>query len=53
MVWIPELTRLLSTKSTIRLRAPKGTAGLERFSVNGCSRDPWPPAITIAITLFA
>ncbi len=31
----PEFTRLLRTKSTIRYRPPKGTAGLARSRVSG------------------
>src|SRR5438477_11094823 len=48
---MPELIRLLRTKSTMRYRPPKGTAGLARSLVNGYSRDPLPPARTKASTL--
>src|SRR2546422_10127280 len=41
---MPELTKLLSTKSAIRYLLPNGTAGLLRSFVNGWSRSPLPPA---------
>src|SRR5208337_672260 len=53
MEWIPELTKLLRTKSIIRYLPPKGTAGLARSRVRGWSRVPCPPAITNATVLIA
>src|ERR1039458_1460360 len=46
MEFIPELTKLLRTKSMIRYLPPKGTAGLARSRVSGKSRVPLPPAST-------
>src|ERR1051326_1611703 len=48
---MPELIRLLSTKSTMRYRPPNGTAGLARSLVSGLSRVPFPPASTNASIL--
>src|SRR5262249_35205361 len=45
-----ELTKFDSTKSMIRYRPPKGTAGFERSRVSGCRRSPRPPAMIIART---
>src|SRR3569832_2231533 len=42
---MPELMKLLSTKSTMRYRPPKGTAGFERSAVRGCMRLPSPHAM--------
>src|SRR6266849_8846922 len=47
---MPELMKLLSTKSTTRYLPPKGTAGLARSLVSGKSRVPLPPARTIPST---
>src|SRR5690606_9529466 len=46
-----ELIMLFSAKSMIRYLLPKGTAGLVRFHVSGCSREPLPPASTMPMTL--
>src|SRR5436190_10909715 len=40
----PECKQLVSVKSTMRYLPPKGTAGLARSAVNGCNREPAPPA---------
>src|SRR5712672_259748 len=40
----PECRQLLSVKSMMRYRPPNGTAGLALSAVNGCRRDPIPPA---------
>src|SRR6266852_2708689 len=40
----PERRQLLSVKSMMRYRPPKGTAGLALSAVNGCRREPMPPA---------
>src|ERR1700737_3996123 len=48
---MPELMRLLRTKSTMRYFPPKGTAGLERSRVRGNKRLPLPPARTNATIL--
>ena len=40
----PECRQLLSVKSMMRYRPPKGTAGLALSAVNGCRREPIPPA---------
>src|SRR5262245_4771379 len=45
-----ELTKFDSTKSMIRYRPPKGTAGFERSRVSGCRRSPRPPAMSSART---
>src|ERR1035437_7362040 len=50
MELIPELIKLLRTKSTIRYLPPKGTAGLARSRVRGKSRLPLPPASTMPNT---
>src|SRR5258708_690745 len=50
MEWIPELMKLLSTKSMIRYLPPKGTAGFARSRVSGKRRVPLPPASTIPST---
>src|SRR5215472_16439436 len=42
--------RFERAKSIRRYVPPKGTAGLARSAVSGCSRVPWPPARTMAIT---
>src|SRR5579872_106978 len=47
---MPELMKLLSTKSMIRYLPPKGTAGLARSRVSGKRRVPLPPASTIPST---
>src|SRR5579872_164671 len=47
---MPEFTKLLSTKSTMRYFPPKGTAGFARSLVSGESRVPFPPARTIPNT---
>src|ERR1044071_1342190 len=47
---MPELTKLLSTKSMMRYFPPNGTAGLARSLVSGYSRVPFPPASTIPNT---
>src|SRR6202795_1544910 len=47
---IPELMKLLRTKSTIRYLPPKGTAGLARSRVRGKRRVPLPPASTMPHT---
>src|SRR5712671_5255735 len=47
----PECRQLLSVKSMMRYRPPKGTAGLARSAVNGCRREPIPPARITLITL--
>src|SRR5215475_5162511 len=41
---MPELMKLLKTKSTMRYLPPNGTAGLARSFVRGKSRVPLPPA---------
>src|SRR3984893_5307471 len=43
---MPELMRLLRTKSMMRYLPPKGTAGLARSCVSGYRRLPLPPART-------
>src|SRR5271154_1191300 len=48
---MPELMRLLRTKSTMRYFPPKGTDGLERSRVRGNKRLPLPPARTNATIL--
>src|SRR5205823_7876083 len=48
-----ELAKLESTKSMIRYRPPKGTAGLARSWVRGASLLPSPPARIIARVLWA
>src|ERR1035437_5151964 len=50
MELIPELMKLLRTKSMIRYLPPKGTAGLARSRVRGKSRVPLPPARTMPNT---
>src|SRR5688572_28496701 len=40
----PECRQLLSVKSMMRYRPPKGTAGLARSAVSGYRREPAPPA---------
>src|SRR2546426_4468924 len=40
----PECRQLLRVKSMMRYRPPKGTAGLALSAVNGCRREPIPPA---------
>src|SRR5579859_826803 len=50
MEWMPEFTKLLRTKSTMRYLPPKGTAGLARSRVRGKSRVPLPPASTMPST---
>src|SRR5262252_1809793 len=50
MEWMPELTKLLSTKSMMRYLPPKGTAGLARSRVSGKRRVPLPPARTMPRT---
>src|SRR5882672_1653597 len=47
----PECRQLLSVKSMMRYRPPKGTAGLARSAVNGCRRDPTPPARMMLMAL--
>src|SRR5713101_6352789 len=47
---MPELIKLLRTKSTMRYFPPKGTAGLARSLVSGYRRVPFPPARTIPST---
>src|SRR5581483_2090256 len=47
---MPELIKLLSTKSMMRYLPPKGTAGFARSLVSGESRVPLPPARTIPKT---
>src|ERR1017187_6467097 len=47
---MPELMKLLSTKSMMRYLPPKGTAGLARSLVRGQSRVPLPPARTMPST---
>src|SRR6185436_12260866 len=47
----PECRQLLSVKSMMRYRPPKGTAGLARSAVSGCRRDPTPPARMILMVL--
>src|SRR5688572_1598408 len=47
---IPELTKLDSTKSTMRYLPPKGTAGLPRSLVSGDKRSPFPPAMMMPNT---
>src|ERR1019366_2323762 len=47
---MPELMKLLRTKSMMRYFPPKGTAGLARSLVSGYSRVPFPPASTIPST---
>src|SRR5947209_20093688 len=47
---MPELMKLLSTKSMMRYLPPNGTAGLARSFVSGYSRVPFPPASTIPNT---
>src|SRR5215813_7687013 len=47
----PEWRQLLSVKSMIRYRPPKGTAGFALSAVNGCNREPIPPARMILIVL--
>ncbi len=44
----PELAKLLRTKSMMRYRPPKGTAGLALSCVSGASRLPSPPARIMA-----
>ncbi len=48
----PEFARLERTKSMIRYRPPKGTAGLARSRVRGSSRRPSPPARIMASTFM-
>src|SRR6185312_16102332 len=48
---IPELIKLLRTKSTMRYFPPNGTAGFARSCVSGNSRFPFPPASTNATIL--
>ena len=51
-IWrIPELIQLLSVKSISRNLPPKGTAGLDRTFVKGCSLSPVPPASMIVSNL--
>src|SRR5437762_12347539 len=50
MELIPELMKLLRTKSMIRYFPPNGTAGFARSFVRGYSRVPLPPASTIPST---
>src|SRR5271166_6308672 len=50
MEWIPELTKLLRTKSMILYLPPKGTAGVARSRVRGKSLVPLPPASTMPRT---
>src|ERR1700686_2252341 len=50
MELIPELMKLLRTKSMIRYLPPKGTAGLARSRVRGKRRVPLPPARTMPNT---
>src|ERR1035438_3606311 len=40
----PECRQLERVKSMTRYLPPKGTAGFARSAVNGCRRDPLPPA---------
>src|SRR6202050_3376504 len=47
---MPELMKLLRTKSIIRYFPPKGTAGLARSLVKGKRRVPLPPASTMPRT---
>src|ERR1700691_3752556 len=47
---MPELMKLLRTKSMMRYFPPKGTAGLARSLVSGYNRVPFPPASTIPRT---
>src|SRR5580658_14521 len=47
---MPELMKLLRTKSMIRYLPPKGTAGLARSFVNGNNLVPLPPASTMPRT---
>src|ERR671938_429239 len=49
----PELAKLERTKSMMRYRPPKVTAGLERSCVSGASRRPSPPARIMASVLPA
>ena len=44
MFLIPELKKLLKTKSIILYLPPNGTPGFGRFRVNGLRRSPFPPA---------
>ena len=44
---MPELTKLLRTKSIMRYLPPNGTAGLLLTSVKGRRRSPFPPAMII------
>ena len=45
-----ECKQLLRVKSMMRYFPPKGTAGLARWAVKGCSLDPIPPAKMSAST---
>src|ERR1700686_5423818 len=47
---MPELMKLLSTKSMMRYLPPNGTAGLARSLVRGDRRVPLPPANTMPNT---
>src|SRR5215831_13875002 len=47
----PECRQLLRVKSMMRYRPPKGTAGLALSAVNGCRREPAPPAKMMLIVL--
>src|ERR1700683_379490 len=47
---MPELMKLLRTKSMMRYLPPKGTAGFARSLVSGYNRVPFPPASTIPNT---
>src|SRR5512141_2112799 len=49
---MPELTRLLNTKSMIRYPLTKESAGFACMAVNGYRRRPSPPARTKARILF-
>src|ERR1700730_9302282 len=49
---MPELIKLLRTKSMMRYFPPNGTAGLARSLVSGERRLPLPPASTIPKTLM-
>src|SRR5579862_3656035 len=50
MELIPELMKLLRTKSMTRYLPPNGTAGLARSRVSGKRRVPLPPASTMPST---
>ena len=48
----PELIQLLNGKSIIRYLPPNDTAGFATFAVSTPSREPCPPARSIAIISF-